>query len=406
MTLIPLRAAPVPLWRSDPYRILFPLGVALAWAGALHWLLFAVGVTGEYRSVFHSMAQIQGFMACFAAGFLLTFIPRRTSTAAPSAFEVAIAAAAPVATTVLAWMEQWVLAEIAWLLLLGMLLVFALRRVRAGRTRQGGPESVRAVIPGRFVWVVAAIVCGAGGAILAALGAALDQTWLDEVGRALVFQGTFSALIFGVGGIVLPPFIHGRPAPEREPVSAHVALALLFVGSFFLDAISLRLAFGVRAAMAAALLLPHLGMPPVLPGLHRRLLWVATLLLPFGNLAVAAFPGYRRIGLHVIFIGSFALMALATSVHLALAHGGQFRKLETSPLLLRAMAVLLYVALSLRLLVDLEPGAVRLWIGGATAAFLAATIFWLLLVGPVLGPAESPRTDHDRAVEAHRPRLG
>jgi hypothetical protein len=71
-----------PRWRAEPYRILFPLGALLAWAGVLHWLLLATGATDEYRSTFHAIAQIQGLMTCFAVGFLFTFIPRRTGAPA------------------------------------------------------------------------------------------------------------------------------------------------------------------------------------------------------------------------------------------------------------------------------------------------------------------------------------
>ena len=88
-----------PLWRREPYRLLFPLGIVLSWTGVLPWLLFAIGVTDEYRSIFHSMAQVQGFLACFAVGFLFTMIPRRTGTAAPSPWQMAVVIAAPIATT-------------------------------------------------------------------------------------------------------------------------------------------------------------------------------------------------------------------------------------------------------------------------------------------------------------------
>ena len=30
---------------TDPWRLFFPLGVLLGWAGALHWVLYATGVT-------------------------------------------------------------------------------------------------------------------------------------------------------------------------------------------------------------------------------------------------------------------------------------------------------------------------------------------------------------------------
>ena len=98
--------------------MLFPLGVVLAWTGVLHWLLFALGITQEYRSIFHSMAQVQGFLACFAVGFLFTMIPRRTGTAAPAPWQMAVAIGAPIATTICAWFESWAIAQIFWLLLL------------------------------------------------------------------------------------------------------------------------------------------------------------------------------------------------------------------------------------------------------------------------------------------------
>jgi uncharacterized protein involved in response to NO len=257
-----------------------------------------------------------------------------------------------------------------------MFVVFAVRRVKARK----GP------IPGRFVWVLVAVLCGAGGAVLAGYGAATDQMVLHDVGRAIVLQGVLSALVIGIGGVVLPPFTHGRPAPEHERVRAHVLPALVFVASFFVDVESVRAGFLLRAAIAAALLLPRLWRPPTQPGLHRYLLWISAWALPIGNVVVAAFPEYRRIGLHVVFIGCFALMALAISFHVALAHGGQVRRLSESPVPLRAMGAFLAVALVLRLLVDLAPGEVRLWIGGAAGAFLTATVCWALLVAPALRP--------------------
>ena len=33
--------------RRDPYKLFFPLGALLSWAGVLHWLLHALTVHGE-----------------------------------------------------------------------------------------------------------------------------------------------------------------------------------------------------------------------------------------------------------------------------------------------------------------------------------------------------------------------
>ena len=68
-----------PLWRREPYRVFFPLGATMAVAGIGHWLLHALGFLADYRSIFHSITQIQSFLTAFAVGFLFTMIPRRTA---------------------------------------------------------------------------------------------------------------------------------------------------------------------------------------------------------------------------------------------------------------------------------------------------------------------------------------
>ena len=66
----------------------------------------ALGSRSTYTSstpdVFH-LAQIQGFLACFAVGFLMTMIPRRTGTAPPTSLELALCALALAGTVAGAW---------------------------------------------------------------------------------------------------------------------------------------------------------------------------------------------------------------------------------------------------------------------------------------------------------------
>lgn len=358
-----------PLWRREPYRVLFPLGVALAWAGVLHWLLLAVGATDAYRSIFHSMAQIQGFVTCFAVGFLFTMIPRRTGTEAPAPWQMAVALGAPVATTVCAWFERWAAAQAFWLLLMGVVLTFALRRFRPGD------------IPDSFVWVVAGLACGIGGAVLAGVGAATDAMWLHDVGRGLVLQGMTTGLVIGVGGFLLPAITRGQapPLPRPRRKALHALAALAFAASFPLEAESTRAGFALRAAAVALAFVPaaRLWRRPSLPGLHRRLVWVAAWMLPLGFAFVAALPEERRIGLHIVFIGCFALLLFSVSVHVLLSHGGDAALLDASPWQLQVLAALLGLALASRLLVDLQPDRFHLWLGVAAAAFLSATLVWL-----------------------------
>src|SRR2546428_10112462 len=165
----PLRLSPLspeissaPPWRRDPYLLLFPLGALLAWAGVLPWLLFSLGAASlylpmfeaiGYRAAFHPVAQVEGFLTCFAVGFLYTFVPRRTGTAPPAWWQMAVALAAPVVSVVCAWFEQWLPAQISWIALIAVLVGFVVPRARRG-TRP---------IPASFVWVAAGLLMGGAG---------------------------------------------------------------------------------------------------------------------------------------------------------------------------------------------------------------------------------------------------
>src|SRR5216684_2027223 len=222
--------AGAPAWRREPYLLLFPLGALLAWAGVLPWLLFSLGATElyrpmfaaiGYRAAFHPVAQVEGFLTCFAVGFLFTFIPRRTGTAPPSPWQMAVALATPVASVVCAWFERWLLAQISWIALIAVLVGFVVRRARHGSRR---------ILPS-FVWLAAGLLMGAAGAVLAGLGSALDppRFWLHLVGRGLLLQGLFTGLVLGTFGLLLPAgYLWVAVAPEYRRAGLH----LVFLGCF------------------------------------------------------------------------------------------------------------------------------------------------------------------------------
>jgi uncharacterized protein involved in response to NO len=369
--------ASAPRLCQEPFRVLFPLGAVLAWLGVSQWLLFALGATQEYRSIFHSLAQVEGFLACFASGFLLTFLPRRTRTAAASPVEVALACALPLATLAFAWMERWAVSQIFWIGFLLLLAQFGIRRMRRST----------ATVPPAFIWVPAALLFGLIGSVLAAVGAARgeESMWLHDVGRGFVLQGVFTGLIVGTGSFLLPAIARGQAPSDARPtrrdrliLSGHLLLAAGLAMSFFVEQlVSVRLGFALRAAVVLAALLPaRPWLRPLLPGLHRRIAWLAQWMLPLGFACVAAMPEHRRIGLHVVFIGSFAALVLAVSIHVTLSHSGRAELLHRTSAAVIALAALLAAALLARALVDLDPSRLRLWMGVASSSFLGATLAW------------------------------
>jgi uncharacterized protein involved in response to NO len=390
-----------PLWRREPYRVFFPLGILMAWGGVLHWLLHAVGVLENYRPVFHAVTQIQGFLMSFAVGFLFTAIPRRTGTAPPAAWEMGLGIAAPLGTALSAWQQRWAVSQAFWIVMLLAVLVFALRRFTSERAARRPPNS--------FIWVPLALLMGLAGSILIGIAAArgADFFWYHDLGRLFLLQGMFLGLVAGIGGMVLPLITRGESSVDagggerdRAERGAHVAAAVLLAGSFWMENSGWpRLAVLLRAAVMAAEMLfsARLGRPPSVPGWHRRLAWLSAWLIPAGYVLMALFPLQRAAGLHVVFIGGFALLTFSVALHVTLAHGGYNDLVRGRPWQVAAYGGLFLAAMAMRALVEFDPARFYAWLGASAACFLAATLFWGALAFPRLrsaggAPAGAPRS--------------
>jgi len=374
--------------RRDPSRLLVAVGAALATAGVLPWLLFALGVRSLYepifrsvgfRSSFHPLVQVEGFLACFAIAFLFAYIPRRTGTAPPARWQVAVAVAAPVAIAVLAFLDKWVWAQVVWLVLLAMAAEFSLRRMR------------RARLPASFVWVPIGILMGACGAVLAGAGVMLDgrHYFLHEIGRGLLLQGMFTALVLGTFDLIVPA-VAGEvdEVADRKLVleaALHSVCAVAFFASFFVgEMVSAQLGFAIRALVTLVVVSgPLQSAPmPLAPGMSDRMLRVCIWMLPLGYSWVAIAPAYRRAGLHVVYLGCFTALVLAVAAHLSLSRHPATERQRARPWQLALGGGLLAVALTARTLLELDPPNFHLWLGMAAASFLTATVPWAALVRP------------------------
>jgi uncharacterized protein involved in response to NO len=371
--------------RRDPTKLLFALGATLATVGVLPWLLFALGLETLYqpifqsvgfRSSFHPLAQVEGFLACFAVAFLFTYIPQRTRTKGPARWQIAVAIVAPIAIVTAAFLDRWVIGQAVWLVLLGVVAEFALRRMRGAR------------LPPSFVWVPIAIVMGAFGAVLAGAGAALGSSYflLHEIGRGLLLQGMFTALVLGTFDLLVPAIAGEPAAPPRERARPETALHLLgglvlFLSFFAGELISAQAGFAIRAAVTLAVVSgPLQSVPlPQEPRMHDRMVRVCIWMLPLGYAWVAIAPMYRRAGLHVVYLGCFTALVLAVASHLALSRRAVPEPQRARPWQLALGGIFLAVALTARTLLELDPPNFHLWLGMAAAAFLTATVPWAAL---------------------------
>ena len=375
-----------PVTRREPYRILFPLGVLLAGAGVLPWGLFALGFTQAYRPIFHSvvfrsmfhpLAEVEGFLTCFAVGSIFTLVPQRTNTAPPARWQMAVALAAPVLIVISAALQWWVVGQIAWLVVIGVMIEFSIRRLRSRPASGARPVA--------SVWISVGLLMGATGAAFAAVGEvwAKEWPWLHDLGRALLTQGLFSGLCLGAAGLLLSSPESGAKDERRLSTGwtylVHAVGAALFLASFWIGQLgSARLGFALRAAVTLAVVL-QLRRAPLLSNKEdglARAVRIALWMLPIGNAWISLVPANRRAGLHVIYLGCFTLLVLVVSTYLC---AGRARRpdspVEASSLQVWLGAACLALALGTRVLVEMDPPNFKLWLGVACVCFVAATVF-------------------------------
>ena len=318
---------------SDPYRIFFPLGIALGVAGVSIWLAYGLGLTAGYSGRAHAFVQIEGFLYAFIAGFLLTAIPRFTGTAPPARAVQYFLAAALLAASVGFEMQAFAFGHSLFLVVHGTVMVLAVQRVR--RRRSAPPES--------FALVGFGMIAGAAGALVNAAVAwgGIAPGW-DLLGRRLLTEGMVLLLVLGVGGFLGPrllgfaalPQLQGlsvAPIPQRPPLFAGKRVAV-YVAAGAAIVLSVVLEYGAglaamalaRAGVASLLILATIRpwQPPAVRTTLAWCVWSAHWLLIAGLWLAALAPAYRVDFLHVVFMGGFTLLILAVAMRVVLSHGG------------------------------------------------------------------------------------
>lgn len=385
-------AHPAPRWRSEPFRVLFPLGIVLAWVGVGHWLLYWSGLRATYSCETHGLMQLEGFMPAFAAGFLLTAVPRRTAAPPASATTVGLVALGLVAAVAAGTADRRAAMQVAYLAVWATLLAFAVPRLLGAGAARRPPAS--------FVLVPIGALHGIAGAALLlreAVGAGGPSS--GALGRLLVEQGVFLCLSLGVGGLFYP-LVSGSAPPadldagprERRRLGWIVLAGAAIFATLVAEALgSERAAPLARAIVVVVGLVAAVGAHrrPGRPGLNRQLVWAALWLEPAGLALSAALPTLRVPALHVTFIGGFSLLVLAVGAHVALSHGGREAARDRTPWPVPVWATGIALALLARLAADWSNTYFD-HLASAAIAWIAGSGVWLAFVAPALVAGAPP----------------
>ncbi len=383
---------------AEPYRILFPLGMLLGCVGVSHWAFLAWGWLEFGSGTYHALTMTGLFMVCFIFGFLMTALPRFSSSQSSTAWEMWSVVSLIVAAAIWGALGHPHVVVIVGVALWGVLAIFGVRRLMQKRKLPVTP-------PVEFIWITLGVVQGMVGGVLLSL----HQPWATAAGMPMVQQGFLLSVVIGVGGFMAPRLL-GRAfvtaVPNTlDPLQArksrmqrliiYALAALILMGSFLIEGTGeIRLAYGLRALVLTALL-GYFVRPYILPSvkdLYVWYVWLSVWFLLIGYLGVTIWPVYRVMWLHVSLLGGVCLMTFAVASMVALSHGGQAERLKKPNAPMVLMGVALIAAMGARVLADGYLVAYYFeLLATAAVLWVLAALSWFWMVGPYLGASISAR---------------
>jgi uncharacterized protein involved in response to NO len=374
--------ARVPL---EPYRLMFPIGIAAGLLGSGLWPIAAL--SGGYPAVAHRTLMILGFEMSFVLGFLLTAMPAFTRGERCRPWELSTALIAQLVVVAGAVFSAPAVVETA---ALGAVLLVA---VALGRR----VVRSRALPPEEFVFVAFALVAGVVGAVwrlVLALGAAGSPP--ARFTDRLTSLGMVLPLVLGLGSLLVPtftgmrdplaiPFVaapHERRGRRGLYATLVATLALAFAAEL---AGHPTLGAWLRAAVGLIMvtLVWKLYRGPGLAGAPARALWLSGWMVALGLVLAAAFPKHATAMLHVVFIGGFGLLTIGIATRVVVSHGRHPLDLERAALAPGVVAAF-GLALAARLAAELDPARAAGWLAVSGIAWWLAWIGWCWRAIPAL----------------------
>jgi uncharacterized protein involved in response to NO len=376
--------------RTEPYRVLFPLGILGAVIGIGLWIpQYLWPASFGYPGQSHAVLQIQGFLLCFIFGFLGTMLPKVHGVAPLGPVQFALFPAGLIALNGAALAGFPLLAQTVHLGLLVNFLVFAARR---WPTRRGNP-------PAFFVFIAAGMLSDAVGTVFRIIGlSGYGPAQNFRLGALLQYQAFPLLLILGVGGYLLPKlFANEQIDPLRmRPAGGSLRMLLLAAGLFLtgygIEAwlpgvpLSVRLGSGVRAAVWIWFLFSQLRVhriPARLPAYLAGARW-ALLAMGVGMILPVFLPQYLLAWEHVVFITGLLWITLSVATRVLTAHGGALAAIDARRKTVLAYGWLLLLAALTRVSTEIWPGGRALHLALAATFAIIGLALWSALFGRLI----------------------
>lgn len=356
--------------KIEPYKLLFPLGAFVGLIGVVFWIFFQARWIGFFPRLAHGHLMFFGLLWSFIAGFLMTAIPKMTSTFSAQLWEIIVAVILVFLQLILNIRNLSSISVALFGLQNLFLLFFILRRFILHRK-----------IPFfGFIFLPVAFIQSFVGIILYFYGSFDKNLILLFCGEAFVLN-----LILGLGSRLIPVISRLPNALLPNETSKHdqwlwplLTLILINCG-YWVELVDgqkdlglILRAFGV---LVAAIKLFKFFKKPSTWSYSGVGLKIAILMLFLGQILSLSFFGFYLAATHLIYIGGFTLMTFMIATRVMLAHGNQSLDYEISSIRILVIIGLFLLSALLRFAVAADISSATLSV--SVLLFTVAMIAWL-----------------------------
>ena len=373
----------------EPYRVLFPAGLVMAFFGLGVWVTWWLWPGESYPLSAHADIQIKGLMMCFVYGFLLTMMPRLLEIKPIGPLQFLLIPVGMTGILMTGMHGSLVLANLIHLLLLGNFLLFVVIRF-PGRRHNPPPP---------FVWVGLAMLAMVLATILLLAG---QWGWLDLPTRVfflvkgIQLQGFLLMLILGISSLLMPRLLGGGAGVQ--PADLHkgsrtagqylgqLLLALIFLSSWAVENLvgdystGLRLAMVMRLGVCLWIFCGRSGIArwPAGQPFFIKTAWLALWSIPVSFLFNLVDPSLRMAWDHILYVNGFLLLAMSIASRVIATHGGREELLTRSRKWVLVYSGILLLGMVTRVTAPLLRTR-DIHLGMAAASVLLALLIWAAL---------------------------
>lgn len=359
------------LSQSEPYRIFFPLGVIFLLAGSLVWLP-QIWDPSSYPVLLHRFLMLNGFVACFIAGFLMTAVPKFSKTETAKSGEILSFLLLTFIGCGLAHLDSdagvFTISAFQAIIILFFLLSRIFKR------QENPPYTFVFIFVGLLLWIVSS----------------LGSIFLDLEGfKHLHYEGSIAAIILGVGSRLIPGILGhvaivsqqrksyevNRPLLATVPVHFYFTM-VSFVGSYFLSDIS--------GAVIRALVVSSIGLfywqlfkKPQERSALTWCIWTSAWLVVGSFILKVIWQEGVIHSSHAFFLSGIVLLSILIATRVLVSHGPADKTLENSKVLF-VVTLMVVVSTTTRVSAYLMEEAYQSHLGYSSLLLTLAVLVWSL----------------------------